>query len=159
MKKTDWLCSLREIAENVCNRRDFELYDLEVHQSGKRWLLRVTIDSIDKPVTIDDCERISKEISSLLDIDDPIPHSYTLEVSSPGLERKLRNTKDFERFKGERVKIVLNEDIEEVKGRVLEGIIMNVENEDISIEIDDGSRKVVPFFKIKKANLVFRFGK
>jgi len=72
-----------------------ELFEIEINTSSKRWLLRIFIDSFERPISIDDCEKVSKELSLLLDAEDFIPHSYILEISSPGVERKLRGKEDF----------------------------------------------------------------
>lgn len=95
-----------DLAESVVKKHLFELVDVEYVKEGPNWYLRIYID---KPggITIDDCKAVSEEVSDLLDREDPIPQSYFLEVSSPGLERPLKKDSDFEKFKGELVEVKL----------------------------------------------------
>lgn len=159
MERADWREKLKLLALQICERNDFELFDLEVITSGRRWLIRVTLDSVQKAVTLNDCEAVSRELSSVLDAEDFIQHSYTLEVSSPGVERKLRNLKDFERFKGENAFVVYDSFSEKDKEGCLTGKISSVEGESIEFEKENGVKSTIPFNKIKRAKLVFKFGK
>jgi ribosome maturation factor RimP len=84
-----------------------ELVDIEYKKEGSHWYLRIYIDKHPGSVTIDDCQAVSERISDLLDERDPIPHSYFLEVSSPGLDRALKKDSDFERYKGFKVDVSL----------------------------------------------------
>ena len=84
----------------------YELTDIDAH-TGRRGLLRLYIGRKDGITTLADCERVSEQIGALLDVEDPLPGSYVLEVSSPGLDRRLRTLEHFERFNGEAVKIEL----------------------------------------------------
>src|SRR5262245_57723288 len=84
----------------------FELADLELHISRGRGLLRIFIDS-DEGVTVDDCEAVSRQVSSVLDVADPIAGGYSLEVSSPGLDRRLVKPVHFDRFAGAEVQVKL----------------------------------------------------
>ncbi|HZJ58264.1 MAG TPA: ribosome maturation factor RimP [Clostridia bacterium] len=96
----------REIALPIIEELDYELVDLEYKKEGPHWCLRLYID---KPggITIDDCQEASKRVSDALDLKDPIPHNYFLEVSSVGLDRPLKKEEDFVRFKGHKVDIRL----------------------------------------------------
>ena len=85
----------------------FELADLDVH-FGRRGLLRLFIDR-EAGVTLEDCEQVSEQIGAWLDVEDPLPGSYVLEVSSPGFDRRLRTLEHFARFTGERAKVELKE--------------------------------------------------
>ncbi|MDR1066642.1 MAG: ribosome maturation factor RimP [Clostridiales bacterium] len=98
--------ALSLIAEPVVSELGLELYDVEFLKEGANWFARVYID---KPggVNVNDCEAASRRISELLDEKDPIPQSYVLEVSSPGIDRALKKDADFTRFKGETVDIKL----------------------------------------------------
>lgn len=84
----------------------YELCDLELRVAGKNGLVRVFIDRPDG-IGLDDCERVSNQISGILDVEDPIPGEYSLEVSSPGLDRRLKTEAHFERFAGQEAKIEL----------------------------------------------------
>lgn len=97
---------VEKMVQPILEQLSFELVDVEYKKEGSNWYLRVYID---KPggITIDDCQTVSEQISSLLDEEDPIPHSYFLEVSSPGLDRILKKDSDFERYKGSKVDVSL----------------------------------------------------
>ena len=120
-----------EIANPVVNKHSFELVDVEFIKEGSSWYLRIYID---KPggITIGDCQVVSEEISDILDKEDPIPHSYFLEVSSPGLDRPLKKESDFERFKGELVEVKVFKPIEGKK--IFEGELVGYKDNKIIIK-------------------------
>ena len=99
---------IEEIAQKVASSDGLEVVEVELKGSGRNQMLRIYID---KPqgVTHADCEAVSHGVGSLLETEELFPGHYTLEVSSPGVERKLRSWKDFERFQGHRMKVVLRE--------------------------------------------------
>ncbi len=101
---------VREIADLVATSSGLEVVDVEFRGGGKSRMLRITID---KPagVTHEDCANLSREVSTILDVEDAVPGSYVLEVSSPGLDRKLSRPADFERFAGSRVKLTTREPV------------------------------------------------
>jgi len=99
-----------EMIEPVINNLGIDLVDIDLKKMGGKALLRVYIET-EAGVTIDDCERVSREVESILDVEDPIPYSYVLEVSSPGLDRPLKKPVDFIRFKGHMVRVVTREPI------------------------------------------------
>jgi ribosome maturation factor RimP len=99
-----------EIIEPVINDLGINLVDIDLKKMGGKALLRVYIET-EAGVTIDDCERVSREVESILDVEDPIPSSYVLEVSSPGLDRPLKKPEDFIRFKGHMARVVTREPI------------------------------------------------
>ncbi len=101
---------VREIADRVATSSGLEVVDVEFRGGGKSRMLRITID---KPagVTHEDCANLSREVSTILDVEDAVPGSYVLEVSSPGLDRKLSRPADFERFAGSRVKLTTREPV------------------------------------------------
>lgn len=122
MRSKDIKEKLLNIVEKVLLDIGFELYDLEYFKQGKRWILRVFIDNVEKPVSLDDCELVSKKLSVVLDYYDIIPESFYLEVSSPGIERKLKKDSDFVRFKGEEIIVTFQkQNINPIIG-ILEGI-------------------------------------
>ena len=90
---------ITQMVQPIAQESSLELVEVELRPSGKRWLLRVYIDR-EGGVTIADCERVSRELSRTLDVEDVIDHPYALEVSSPGLTRPLKKKTDFERFRG-----------------------------------------------------------
>jgi ribosome maturation factor RimP len=95
---------IRAITERVAASNGLEIVEIELRGGGKSRMLRIFID---KPegVTHEDCAKLSREVSTILDVEDAIPGSYVLEVSSPGLDRKLFRPADFERYQGSRVKL------------------------------------------------------
>lgn len=135
----------REVAEGM----GVELVDVELLGTGRRTLLRITIDR-EGGVTVDDCEAFSKDIGAMLDVEDAIQGPYTLEVSSPGLDRPLKSARDFGRHKGEVVNISLKEKVEgrgAWSGRIEEALEDGVR---ISAE---GKELKLPYDKILKAVL------
>ncbi len=137
----------------IAREENGDLVDVEFVKEGGQWFLRVYID---KPggVTIDDCQAVSEPLSAELDRLDPIPYSYTLEVSSPGLERPLRKVADYVKFAGRMVRIKTFEPIngrKEWQGRLIELI-----DGEVRLETQTGLL-VVPLGKIAKANLAVEF--
>ena len=130
-----------------------ELVDVEFQREKQGWVLRVYID---KPggVTLDDCTDISYQLSAVLDVEDLIDTSYTLEVSSPGLTRPLKELNDYERYKGQLVKIKTYKPIDGKK--VFRGKLIGLENKIVKIENEKGEHEI-PFENIAKANLNFEF--
>ena len=127
----------------------FELSDIDVHL-GRRGLLRLYIDR-EGGVTLDDCERVSAQVSTLLDVEDPLPGSYSLEVSSPGFDRRLRTQAHFERFVGDRVRIELKDALE--GRRNFTGRLTGVEKGSALLEVD-GRVWQLPLNDIAEARLV-----
>ncbi len=126
----------------------FELADLDVHL-GRRGLLRLFIDRA-SGVTLDDCERVSEQLGAWLDVEDPLPGSYVLEVSSPGFDRRLRTLEHFARFAGERVKVELRDPRD--GRRKLTGKLAGTEAERVLIDVD-GEVWRVPLNDIAMARL------
>ena len=137
------------LAEPLLGQLGYELVDLEYAPGRAHGLLRIFIDR-PEGVGLDDCERVSREISALFDVEDPVPTGYTLEVSSPGLDRVLRTPAHFQRFVGQRVRLELlraRDGRRRYTGRLealtAEGIELNV----------DGAMVSVPFAEIGRARL------
>ena len=95
---------LVDLTEPILEDFGYELVDLEFKQDGAEWFLRIFIDK-EGGVLLDDCAGVSREVSAVLEVEDVIDRAYRLEVSSPGIERPLKKPEDFERFKGERIKV------------------------------------------------------
>lgn len=143
---------ISEIAERVTTREGLELVHVEV-TSGRNPILRVYID---KPggVTIDDCAQVSDRISLILDVEDPIPGKFTLEVSSPGLDRGLYKESDYERFAGLPSHVKLSEAINGQRNFHGKLIGLDQEGEPAAIiEEDNGKRHLLPLTSIIKANV------
>ncbi len=146
---------IEEIAQRVTESEGMELVEVEVKGSGNQRLVRIFID---KPagVTHGDCELVSQQVGTILDVEDVVPGGrYTLEVSSPGIERKLLKPADYQRFQGKKVKVTLRDAIE--GRRHWEGTLAGFSEGAAAIEIQPG--KTVRFLldQIQKANLKFEW--
>jgi ribosome maturation factor RimP len=153
--KTDVVNRINQVAERVAASEGIEIVDVQLLGSGSKRLLRL---SIDKPggVTHGDCENISQQVGTILDVEDIVPGgSYTLEVSSPGVERKLSKPADFERFVGQKVKVVLLEPAEGQK--YWEGTLLSFQSGIVSLEPRPGEVISFPLEKLKKASIKFEW--
>jgi ribosome maturation factor RimP len=130
-----------------------ELVDLEYRREGPRWMLRLFIDK-EGGVTVEDCARISRELGDLLDVKDIIPQTYVLEVSSPGLNRRVRKKEDFSRFAGQKVQLWLAAPRD--GRRKIVGELIGVEGEEVVVAAIEG-RFSVALKDIDKANLIYEF--
>src|SRR5438132_7353160 len=153
---------VREIAERVAASSGLEVVEVELRGGGKARMLRIVID---KPagVTHEDCANLSREVSTIFDVEDAIPGgSYVLEVSSPGLDRKLFRTVDFERFQGSRVKLTTRDPVN--GNRHFEGRLERFEAGRLILDLTEARRKFRPpdggqkleieLANVEKANLV-----
>ena len=140
---------LTELLGPVVGNLGYELWELEYVTRPGGGLLRLYIDS-PNGISLEDCERVSRAVSAAMDTADPIPGHYTLEVSSPGLDRVLRTRAHFERFAGESVKLELSQP---VNGRKrFSGRLLQVTKQGISLEVE-GSAMTVPLESIHRARL------
>ena len=128
----------------------YELVELEFVPAGSGGLLRLYIDA-PPGITLDDCERVSRQVSAILDAEDPIPGQYTLEVSSPGLDRVLRTREHFKRFAGNRIKLQLELPIEGRKR--FTGTLLEALEDGIAMDVD-GVRRMFGYAQIQRARLV-----
>ena len=144
----------REIIEKVVSAEGMELVEFELKGNLNNRILRIYID---KPsgITHKDCELISDQIGTVLDIEDLIPGRYTLEVSSPGLTRKLTKESDFQRFRGRMVKIQTKQPINGTKS--FRGILSGLEGETVTVELKKTELVQIPLGTIAKANLDIDF--
>ena len=127
----------------------YELWELEYSPGRGNGFLRLYIDAA-AGITLDDCERVSRAVSEVLDAEDPIPGQYTLEVSSPGLERPLRTAEHFARFVGETVSV---ETVQAIEGRRrFKGALTAAGTGTVEVEVD-GKRWKLPISGIRKAHL------
>ena len=146
---------IEEIAERVARSEGIEVVEVELKGGGQHRFVRISIDKPDG-VTHGDCENISQQVGTILDVEDVIPGGgYTLEVSSPGVERKLLRPKDYERFQGKKAKIVLQEPLE--GQRTWEGILAGLADGLIGLETAPGKTLRFPFERVEKANLKFEW--
>jgi len=141
---------LVKLLEPAIERLGYELSDLEVNLGGKHGVLRVFIDKPDG-IGLNDCEKVSLAVSALLDVEDPLPGHYDLEVSSPGLDRKLTKIEHFQRFEGETVKVQMRFPIE--GRRRFRGTLVSSDEENIVVDVD-GESHTLPVATIDTARLV-----
>jgi len=155
------LAKIREAAERVARSEGLEVFDVE-WKIGKQRFLRVYLDRLPGPnnpeglgVSHNDCQHVSEQLSVILDVEELVPGpSYILEVSSPGLNRKLVKAADYERFAGRRAKVWLNEPVESQK--FLEARLAGYADGVVKLKVKD--REIaVPYSAIQKANLVVEF--
>ena len=135
------LDAIRTIATRVATNHGVELVEAELRGGGKARTLRVTID---KPegVTHEDCANVSRDLGTVLDVEDAIPSAYVLEVSSPGLDRKLLQARDYEKFIGSRVKLMTREPVN--GNRHFEGRLQGCSEGKITLETIVGKKKPKP---------------
>lgn len=143
----------------LAQRFSHVLVDLGLECAGVEWLpsqgqstLRVYIEKPELEVDIDDCEAASRELSAMLDVDDPIPGHYVLEVSSPGIDRPLFTAEQFERFVGEEVKLVLTAPMD--GRRRFRGRLTAVQDQVIHMQLDDGKEVDFEHAAVESARLV-----
>lgn len=141
---------LNDMFEPVIESMAYELIGVELTGSGNGTVLRIYIDA-EKGITVDDCQAVSYQVSGILDVEDPLQNHYTLEVSSPGLDRPLVKPGHFKQFIGELVKI---RSTEAVLGRKnFKGILESFDGEYLYVAVDNEVYEI-PFDIVEKANLV-----
>jgi ribosome maturation factor RimP len=145
---------IADLAEPILNELGFDLVDVEYLSNHGRWVLRIYIDK-KGGVTIDDCAAVSVELGDLIDIKDIIDHEYTLEVSSPGLNRPLRKESDFMRVVGKKIKVRMS--MPQKGRRNFTGYLKDLKDRSLFLEVEGGLINL-PFSEIEKANVVYEFG-
>lgn len=148
------LDKIRAIAERVAVSEGLALVDVELKGGRSNPLLRIYIDK-HEGVSHADCQLVSEQMSAILDVEDPFPGRYVLEVSSPGLDRKLVKPNDFVHFAGRRARLVLREPVDEEK--VFEGCLAGFEAGRVRIEIEGRGVAELDLANIAKAKLVVEF--
>lgn len=156
---------VRAIVERVAGSRGLDIFDVQFRREAAGMVLRVQIDragpasTAEESVSVEDCAHVSRDLSAVLDVEDVVPTAYTLEVSSPGLDRPLRGADDYRRFAGRRAKIVMRQPIDGqgyFKGR-LAGVDETRRPAAVLIDGEDGRRHRVPVELITRANLEVEF--
>ena len=152
---------VRDIAARVAAGRGLEIFDVQFRREAPGMVLRIQIDrpgpaaSAEESVSVEDCAHVSRELSAILDVEDVVPTAYTLEVSSPGLDRPLRRSDDYRRFAGRVAKIVMRDRID---GQgYFRGRLGGVDGGDVLIDGEDGKKHRVPLDAIARANLEVEF--
>jgi len=155
------LDTIRAIAERVAQARGLEVWDIQSRREAVGHVVRVYIDrpgpaaTPDESVSVEDCEQVNRELSTILDVEDPLPFAYTLEVSSPGLDRPLRNTGDYARFAGRLAKLVVSEPVDNQKA--FEGRLRGVEDDMVVLEALNGRMHRLPLKLITRGRLEVEF--
>ena len=140
----------------------YELVDLQLQQDGKQLALRIFVD---KPagITLDDCVEVSREVSAILEVEDPIRSAYRLEVSSPGLDRPLKKATDFQRFVGKKARLksknLIDPDQRGTTRKTFVGTLLGFEDDNVRLELTDkqGGVIAIPLADLDKANLEEEF--
>jgi ribosome maturation factor RimP len=159
--KTEALTHIRAIAERVAATRGLEIWDVQSRREASGHVVRVFIDrpgpaaTPEESVSIEDCEQVNREMSTILDVEDPLPFTYTLEVSSPGLDRPLRGALDYERFSGRLAKVVVSEAVDNQKA--FEGRLRGIENDTVLLEAPNGRIHRLPLPLITRGRLEVEF--
>jgi ribosome maturation factor RimP len=155
------LAQIRAIAERVTASHGLSVWDVQSRREAVGHVVRVIIDrpgpaaTPEDSVSIEDCEQVNREMSTILDVEDPLPFAYTLEISSPGLDRPLRDRGDYERFAGRLAKVVLAEPVDNQKA--FEGRLRGVEASDVLLEAPNGRVHRLPFELIRRGRLEVEF--
>jgi ribosome maturation factor RimP len=157
----DVVGQIRTMASRVAESYGLEIFDVQFRREAHGMVLRIQIDrpgpaaTADESVSVDDCANVSRDLSAMLDVDDVVPSQYTLEVSSPGLDRPLRRAEDYQRFAGRRAKLVVRQAVD---GQTFfRGTLGGVDAGDVLIEAEDRKRHRVPLGVITRANLEVEF--
>ncbi len=156
---------IRGIAERVARSHGLEIFEVQLRREAIGQVLRIVIDSpapgdgspqpLEDGIGIQDCQRISEDVSAILDVEDVIDQRYTLEVSSPGLDRPLRGAGDYRRFAGRKAKVVLSEPVDgqmHYKGR-----LKGVDQDAVLLDDEQGRPHRVPLAVIARARLEVEF--
>jgi ribosome maturation factor RimP len=157
----DPLEQIRAIAERVAGSRGLDVWDIQSRRETSGHVVRVFIDrpgpaaTAEESVSIEDCEQVNREMSTILDVEDPLPFAYTLEVSSPGLTRPLRDVKDYGRFTGRLAKIVVRAAVDNQKA--FEGRLRGVEDGHVLLESSKGRVHRLPLALITRGRLEVEF--
>ena len=160
-READVAAQVRSVATGVAASYGLEIFDVQYRREAGGMMLRVQIDrpgpaaTAEESVSVEDCAQVSRDLSAVLDVEDIVPTAYTLEVSSPGLDRPLRRADDYRRFAGRRVKIVMREAVD---GQTFfKGRLAGIDDGAVLIDGEDGRRHTVPVDLITRANLEVEF--
>ncbi len=169
MASGDPLERVRAAAERVAGFLGLDVFDVQLRRESVGWVLRVVIDrplrrtadgavEVDTPdqaIGIDECQLVSTDLSAILDVEDVFEHAYTLEVSSPGLDRPLRHADDYRRFAGRLAKLVVPAGVD---GQThFEGRIAGIDGEMVLLAVGRNKEKRIPLGQVTKARLEVEF--
>src|SRR6266545_1164491 len=161
MATGDVVEQVRHAASRVASGYGLEIFDVQFRREAAGMVLRVQIDRpgpaahAEESVSVDDCAKVSRDLSAVLDVEDVVPAAYILEVSSPGLDRPLRTADDYRRFAGRRAKVVTREPVD---GQTfLRGTLGGIDEGYVLIDGEDHKRHRVAVDAIRRANLEVEF--
>jgi ribosome maturation factor RimP len=160
MNRAEAVAKIRDIAERTAEREGIEVVEVDLKGGGRHQVLLIVID---KPsgVTHGDCELISQQVGTVLDAENILAGAYQLEVSSPGVERKLVRWKDWVRFVGKKAKVVLREPVEGTGGplKYFEGVIAGTDEagQTVTVRLPDETEISFPAVQVDRANLKFEW--
>ena len=152
---------IRAIAERVAASRGLTVWEIQSRREAPGHVVRVFIDrpgpaaTAEESVSIEDCEQVNREMSTILDVEDPLPFAYTLEVSSPGLDRPLRGEDDYRRFAGRLAKVVVSEAVDNQKA--FEGRLRGLDSGEVLLEGPNGRMHRLPLRLIARGRLDVEF--
>jgi ribosome maturation factor RimP len=152
---------IRAIAERVAASRGLTVWEIQSRRESAGHVVRVFVDrpgpaaTPEESVSIEDCEQVNREMSTILDVEDPLPFAYTLEVSSPGLDRPLRGEDDYRRFAGRLAKVVVREAVDNQKA--FEGRLRGIEAGEVLLEAPNGRMHRLPLGLITRGRLEVEF--
>ncbi|MDD2336817.1 MAG: ribosome maturation factor RimP [Geobacteraceae bacterium] len=157
MVQVNIIAKVESMALPLITSLGLELVEIEYKSEGRQMVLRVFIDK-EGGIMLDDCAAVSKELSALLDVEDIIPGKFSLEVSSPGLNRPLKSRADYDRYTGKLVKIKTFTPTADDAGNLRKtflGNLVGVDGDLIHVKLQEGQSASIPFSAVAKANLEF----
>ena len=147
----------QELADPIIQNNGLELVDCEFTNEFGIWILRFYIDKEPNGVTVEDCQNISRAISGVLDVEDVVPVRYSLEVSSPGLERPLKKARDFEKYAGSQARLRTLHPVNDNRSNYF-GTIFGMNGENVVMKVD-GVEYKIPINELARAKLVYQDAK
>ncbi|HEX5751933.1 MAG TPA: ribosome maturation factor RimP [Archangium sp.] len=147
----------QELLEPIVAGEGLELLEVEFLREREGWILRLFIDKPGGRVGLDECSQVSRAVDTVLDVEDIVPHEYSLEVSSPGVNRPLKKPAHFERVKGQKVKVKTFGPIGEPPRKNFTGTLTEVAADAIAVDVEGAGSFRISFKDIAKANLEFEF--
>ncbi|MBN9683394.1 MULTISPECIES: ribosome maturation factor RimP [unclassified Corallococcus] len=145
------------LLDPIVANEGLELLDVEYVREREGWVLRLFIDKPGGRVGLDECSQVSRAVDPVLDVEDFIPQEYSLEVSSPGVNRPLKKPAHFERVKGQKVKVKTFGPLGDPPRKNFSGTLTGVAADAISVDVEGGGAFIIPFKDIAKAHLEFEF--
>ena len=162
--RQDVVSRAEALAEPLDHAEGFVLVELEYVREPQGWVVRMFIDrpgrdpmSKEGGVGLDECARVSHAVETALEVEDLVPHAYSLEVSSPGINRPLRRPEHFAKVVGKRVKVKTFGPVGQPPRKSFSGVLEQVGSTDITVQVEGGGAFQIPFRDIAKANLDFEF--